>query len=565
MRRAPFTCTLPLIAVLAVGCRGGDATPRSATSDAGEPTNGGTMIIASAGEPETLFPALAQTQEGRHITDQVFDRLAEIGDSLNTVGDRGFSPRLARRWTIAPDGRSVVFELDPRARWHDGRPVRANDVRYSWRVSVDPKVGSPLASMLGNIDSVQVRDSLTPVVWFKRATPEAFYDFVYQVQIVPEHVYGAIPDAQLRTAEVSRRPIGSGRFRFVRWEPGARLELAADEKNYRGRPRLDRVIFVHAADFDAAITRLMAKEADMFENVLPDHLPRLRSDSAIRILSYPGLQTAFVAFNLRPGKAGAMPAPIFTDIAVRRALAMAVDRKAMLRNVFDSLGNLAVGPLPRAHPAADSTLRLPAFDVAGANRLLDSAGWKAGPEGVRTKNGRPLAFSLLVPSSSKARNAYAVLLEQAFRAVGARAAIEQVDFPTFIQRTNTGTFDVAIHAIGVDPSPSTLRQYWTTEAVGKPGGNLAGYSNPTFDAMLDSLSVTRDAEQARALAVRATQRLADDVPAIWLYDVLTLGAAHRRLRPAVMRADAWWAGLADWWIPEGERLPRDRAPVVAAR
>ena len=564
MRRTPFTRTLPLIAVLVVGCRGGDASPRSATTDTGTPTNGGTMIIASAGEPDVLFPALSQTQEGRHITDQVFDRLAEIGDSLNTVGDRGFTPRLAQRWTTAPDGRSIAFELDPRARWHDGRPVRANDVRFSWRVSVDPKVGSPLAGFLGNVDSVQVRDSLTAVVWFKRATPEAFYDFVYQVPIVPEHVYAAVPAAQLRTSEVARRPVGSGRFRFVRWEPGARLELAADENNYRGRARLDRVIYVHAADFDAAIARLMAKEADMFENVTPDHLPRLRADSAIRIISYPGLQTAFVAYNLRPGKAGT-PAPLFADLAVRRALAMAVDRKAMLRNVFDSLGKLSVGPLPRSHPAADTTLRLPAFDVAGANRLLDSAGWAAGQGGVRTKNGRPLAFSILVPSSSKIRNSYAVLLEQAFRAVGAKAAIEQVDFPTFIQRTNTGAFDIAIHAIGVDPSPSTLRQYWSSEAVGKPGGNLSGYSSPAFDALLDSVSVTRDAVQARTLAVRATQRLADDVPAIWLYDVLTLGATHHRLRPAVMRADAWWAGLADWWIPEGERLPRDRAPVVAAR
>ena len=141
----------------------------------------------------------------------MYDRLAEIGDDLYTVGDKGFKPQLAARWEWAPDSLSIVFHLDPTARWHDGQPVRASDVRYSLNLIKDPAFGSPTAPLVTNIDSISVRDSLTAVAYFKRHTPEQFYDLVYQVSIVPEHVLGNTPPAQLKTAEVgaSRHRVGT--------------------------------------------------------------------------------------------------------------------------------------------------------------------------------------------------------------------------------------------------------------------------------------------------------------------------------------------------------------------
>ena len=167
------------------------------------------MVIAQPGEPGTLIPALQGQIIERQITDLLYDRLAEIGDDLNTVGDKGFRPQLAQRWEWAPDSLSIVFHLDPRARWHDGVPVRASDVRYSVALIKDPQLGSPAQPLVTNIDSVAVRDSLTAVAYFKRHTPEQFYDLVYQVSIVPEHLLHNTPPAQLKTAEVGRRGIGS--------------------------------------------------------------------------------------------------------------------------------------------------------------------------------------------------------------------------------------------------------------------------------------------------------------------------------------------------------------------
>src|SRR5215211_2573422 len=192
------------------------------TSSATDATTGGTFIMSPSGDPVDLFPPFVNDLNGRIVQDLVFDRLAEIGPHMSTIGDNGFSPRLAKSWTWAPDSLSIAFALDPRARWHDGKPVTAADVRYTFKVFTDAKVGSPVAPLLTNIDSISARDSLTAVVFFKKHTPEEFYDIAYQLPIMPEHVYGSIPLEQLHTSDATRRLVGSGRFKFVKWEPGTR-------------------------------------------------------------------------------------------------------------------------------------------------------------------------------------------------------------------------------------------------------------------------------------------------------------------------------------------------------
>src|SRR5688572_21979069 len=133
--------------LISLGC------DREDTSDAGAPT-GGTLVIASAADAGGLLPPLIDDASGKQVADQIFDRLAEIGPELNTVGDRGFTPRLAERWEWAADSLSIVFHLDPDARWHDGRPVRASDVRFTHAIYRDPTVASPHAEVIRNVDSV---------------------------------------------------------------------------------------------------------------------------------------------------------------------------------------------------------------------------------------------------------------------------------------------------------------------------------------------------------------------------------------------------------------------------
>ena len=540
--------------VLLFGCTEVKQQPQSA----GPADVGGTMVIASPAEPGVLLPALQSTILEREVTDLLFDRLAEIGDDLNSVGDKGFKPQLAARWEWAPDSLSIVFHLDPKARWHDGQPVRASDVRYSLNLMKDPTFGSPSASLITNIDSIAVRDSLTAVAYFKRHTPEQFYDLAYQVSIMPEHILGNTPPAQLKTAEVARRGIGSGRFRLAHWEQGKRFELVADTLNYRGRPKLDRIVYSPAPDYNSAVARLFSGDADFFEVLRPENIAKLAGDTARRALPYPSLQYAYLAFNLIDPKHPTQPHPIFGDRFVRRALTMAVDRRGMLRNVFGAMGNPSYGPFPRSLSVADTTLPQLPYDTLKARALLDSIGWTAGPDGVRTKNGQRLEFSIATPSSSAIRKQYAVLLQDAFKRVGAVAKIDETDMAGFMNKLQGREFDVEVQGYGTDPAPSGLRQSWSSAAIGKDGANYTSYMNPTVDALLDSVTYSFDPARARSYARRAFEIIIEDAPGIWLYEPLTVGGIHKRIHTTGIRADEYWAGMADWWIPASERTARDR-------
>src|SRR4029079_15437722 len=185
LRTAPMkglSLILP-IAAITMAC----GTERGTSSSS--PT-GGTVIVSIPGDATDIFPPFVSEQNGAVVRDLVFDRLAQISPGLSTVGDKGFTPQLAKSWTWAPDSLSIAFSIDPRARWHDGKPVTAADVKYSARVFTDPKAHSPVAVLLSNLDSVSVRDSTTAVAFFKKRMPEQFYDVAYQLFILPEHVYG---------------------------------------------------------------------------------------------------------------------------------------------------------------------------------------------------------------------------------------------------------------------------------------------------------------------------------------------------------------------------------------
>jgi peptide/nickel transport system substrate-binding protein len=543
-----------LAVVFLVGCRDVPQKPQVA----GPADVGGTMVVASPAEPGVLLPALRTSNIEAQVTDLLFDRLADIGDDLNTVGDKGFKKQLADRWEWAADSMSIVFHLDPRARWHDGQPVRASDVRYSLNLIRDPAFGSPAAPLVTNIDSIAVRDSLTAVAYFKRHTPEQFYDLVYQVSIVPEHILGNTPPAQLKTAEVARRGIGSGRFRLAHWEPGKRLELVADTANYRGRPKLDRIVYAPTPDFNTAATRLFSGDADFFEQLRPEQLARLTNDTVRRALPYPSLQYAYLALNNIDAAHPGQPHRIFGDRSVRRALTMAVDRRAMLRNVFGTMGNPSYGPFPRSMPVADTTLPQLPYDTLKARALLDSAGWTMGADGVRAKNGQRLEFGITTPGSSASRKQYAVLLQEAFKRVGAVARVEETDFAGFMAKNGDRSFDTILESYGTDPSVSGFKQTWTSAALGKDGSNFPSYVNPTVDALLDSATSTFDPSRTRAYARRAFEIVIEDAPGIWLYEPPTIAGIHKRIHTTPMRADSYWSGMADWWIPASERTPRDR-------
>ncbi|HEV7595047.1 MAG TPA: peptide ABC transporter substrate-binding protein [Gemmatimonadaceae bacterium] len=510
---------------------------------------GGTIVISTAADPDVLFPPLTQSVQGRVVLDQIFDNLADIGSSLNTVGDAGFTPRLSDRWKWAPDSMSIAFHLNPRARWHDGVPVSAQDVRYTFGLVKDTALASPLAGNLDNIDSVSVVDSLTARVWFHQRAPDEFFKAASPVPILPSHLLNKTPPASLRESAFARSPVGSGRFRFATWERGARVVLQADSANYRGRPNADRVIWLVSADYPAAAVRFLGGSADFLDVVKPELVPQVKAKGSDVVVSAGSLDYGYVAFNLRNAN-NSGPHPILADRETRRALVMAVDRPALVRSIFDSLGMVAHGPATRIMATSDTTIGLP-YDPGQASRTLDSLGWKRGADGIRSRGGKPLEFSLIVPSSSAIRMKFAVLLQEQWRKAGANVRIEPLEANAFGARIDSRKFESLLNAWHIDPTPSSVREEWASSEIRRGGYNATSYRSPVFDGVIDSAVKEMNPVRSAVLYRQAYRTLTDDAPAMWLYEVRNARGVSRRIHAVGLRPDAWWANIADWSVVGG--------------
>jgi peptide/nickel transport system substrate-binding protein len=341
------------------------------------------------------------------------------------------------------------------------------------------------------------------------------------------------------------------------WDKGSSVEIVADSANYRGRARLDRVVWSISSDFSTAVTKLLSGEADLFDALRVENVRDVARHPNLRVVMIPGTDYNFLHFNLRDPKDTARPHPLFGDRNLRRAIAMSVDREKLVKNVLDTLGLVGIGPTVRAFPTTDRNIPQIAFDTARAGHILDSLGWvRPGPGKVRTRNGRALAFDLLVPTSSLNRVRMGVLLQSQLHDEGIQVYIDQMDMRAFAERQTARKFDAELAGFHFGASPDGTREAWTSAGVGKDGSNYGSYENAQFDAQLDS-ALRADSAHARAKFTTAYTTINEDAPAVWLYEPWTSIGVARRIRTGWMRADAWWADLADWSIPPSERIPRD--------
>jgi peptide/nickel transport system substrate-binding protein len=517
---------------------------------------GGTLVISTTADPGILFPPLIYTTQAKQITEQIFEYLADVGPEMNTRGDKGFRRELSDGWRWSPDSLSIAFHINPRARWHDGHSAVANDVKFTFQLNKNPALAGGALSELSNIDSVTTSDSLTAVFWFHKRSPTQFLDAAAQMLILPAHQLQNISIQNLRDRPPP--PIGTGRFRLRRWDKGSSVEIVTDSSNYRGRGSLDRVIWTVSPEFTTAVTKLFSGDADLFDALRAENLRELRKHRNLRVIMLPGTDYTFMQFNLRSPANNAEPHPLFSDRSLRRAIAMSVDRVAIVKSVLDTLASVAIGPTVRAYATTEPALPQLDFDTTRAAQVFDSLGWKrTGEDGMRSKNGRPLAFNLIVPTSSLNRLRMAVLLQAQLHRAGVAVKIEQMDASAFGGRLQAHTFDAALGAFHGGASPDGTRDVWTSAGLGDNGANYGSYANPVFDAQFDSALVASP-EGARAAFTRAYTTINEDAPAVWLYEPKTVLGIDRRFRTAEMRPDAWWIDLADWYIPPSERVPRDR-------
>jgi len=542
-RRAALALSGALAVVVAWGCR---------RESSCESRSCGTAVVVTSAEADALFPPLSTSDVGVGLGDLIFAKLADVGPSLNTVGDSGFVPVLARAWRFE-DSLTLSLTLRPEARWHDGAPVSAEDVAFTFDVYQDSLVNSPTRPRLAELTSVTARNPHTVVIRFRRAYAEAFFDAVYHMRILPRHLLDSIPRGRLASHPFGRSPVGSGPYRFVRWKAGEFVELAADSSFFLGRPGIRRLIWRFAGDPFTAVTQLVAGDADIMHALGgPENVRRVASAAQVRLVEYPLTAYGFVAFNLRDPRAPDRPHPLFADRELRRALSMAVDRGVLVRAVLGEYGRVPVGPVSRAlWISSDDVEQIP-FDTGAARRALTELGWRdSNGDGVVDRAGRSLAFDLLVPSTSSVRHGAALILQEQLRRVGVAVTLREQEFNVFMSRAAAGRFDAYFGMWAQDPSPASILETWTAAGLGH--SNFGSYASPAFDSLVHAAVRAPDPAAARGRWRAALSRINADAPALWLLAPTGVAGVHRRFDNVSIRPDQWTADLWTWRVAPASR------------
>lgn len=539
-----------LVALLALGL--GACTPDLTCTD----DWCGTVVVVSAAEPETLLPPLAQFDTHIALADLLFWRLADVGPQATTVGDSGFVARLADEWKFE-DSVTISFHLNPAAKWHDGEPVTADDVVFTFNVYRDPEINALARARVNKIVSVTARDSLTAVFRFREHYPEQFFDAVYHMRIIPQHLLEGTAYSDYTSSPFGRDPIGNGPFRFVKWDPGASIELSANPEFFAGRPGFRRIVWQFSSDPITMVSQLIAGEVD-FLNVIqgPENIPRVAKEPHLRTQRYLLGVYAYIAFNFRSQTGTGQPHPLFADRDLRRAITKAVDRSTIVSAVLDESGEVPPGPLTRAQWVWTDDLSEISFNRAEAERDLRNLGWEdTNADGVLDREGRPLSFELLVPGTSTARKRAAVIIQDQLKQAGISMSITELEPNSMGSRVSKGKFDAYFGAWQQDPSPASIEETWTTSAIGGP--NYGSYSNPSVDQIVHEALSTFDRDAARREWKRAIDLINADAPAIWVYAMTPVAGLHGRIENVSFGSDEWWKTIWQWRVDPKRMIDRD--------
>jgi peptide/nickel transport system substrate-binding protein len=428
---------------------------------------------------------------------------------------------------ISADGKTITYHLRRGVRWSDGAPFSAADVTYTVAVAKNQQnnlfVHDPWERLVG---ATAPNDD---TVVFRLKEPYAtFITDYFSTQssscILPKHILG--PGTLINDAPYNGLPVGIGPFRYTAYHRGDDVEMDANPFYWRGKPKLRKVIYRIIPDDNTLMTQLQTGELDLWDLVNGTFLSRAKAlpgkGNATRLSPY----MSGIYFNTTH--------PQVADPAVRRALRVAADRATAFDKVFHRGGTLTESVVPQI---ARDYLALPLspYDPAAAARMLDAAGWKVGPDGIRHKNGIALTLDIAVPSGYQPSATLAAILNDDWKKIGIGVTIHTWATPQFFATyaaggiLQTGKFDVALFSQSLGPLFANVNGVYDCAGVPPNGANADRYCNHAVDALNDRYLHSYDPAVQKAAAYQMQRLIDRDAPAIVLYERAFLAVYDDRL------------------------------------
>lgn len=460
-------------------------------ADGGSGRDGTTAVIGVANEPDTLSPLLGYGKDGNS---KLFDGL------LARTGDMELRPALARALPeIGDDGTTYTYKLRDDVTFSDGEPFTAADVVFTYETILDPGTRNASKGDLEAVESVEAEGDDTVV--FRLKYPYAPFAERTVLPIAPEHVAGR---GDVNTGAFTTEPVGTGPYVLDHWRKGEELTFSANPRYWGGRPKVEKLTMAIIADDDIRATRL--RSGDLDGAILPPDLARTFAEDEDK-------QT--LAATTADHRAVTLPTdnPVTGDIAVRRALDVAVDRGAMVDKLLEGRGKPAYGPVPTDSEWFARGTERP-YDPGRAGKILDDAGWRPGDGGIREKDGQRASFTLYYPSGDKVRQQHALAFAGDAKKIGIEARVESGTWEVIEPRMA----EDAVLAGGGSPADPDFDLYpmLFSELAGQGFHNMASYENPDVDTALAEGRESGDEADRRRAYDKVQRELADNPGYVFL-------------------------------------------------
>lgn len=446
------------------------------------PRKGGQVVVGLSQEPTVFNPLRPFIEVDRGVHFGIFDALWRIDERGQLVPNLAVEVPSVKNGGIAKGGLEYTFRLRKGVSWHDGPKFSARDVKFTHELIMNPKFS--VATRIGHdvIASMETPDDFTVRVRLK----EPFAPFLTawgDTYIVPAHILEKVPDPN--TAEFNTKsPIGTGPFKFAGRVAGDHLVLQASPAYHGAAPYLERIFFKYIPDLTVLYTQFKAGAVDVtgIQGISPEFYAEARNLPGMTVYLHHTPSVEYIYLNL--GK------PQFKELAVRQALYAAMDKRAIVEQIYYGLHRPVESYLPSTHWAHHAELPKHEYNPEKARQILDAAGWKIGTDGVRVKNGVRLSFTNSTTAGNKLREQAQAFLQQNWRAIGVDMQINNmpaaVVWGEYYNKSKFDTLMVGIqYSVGGDPDAlNRLHSKYVPVETGF-GRNVLQYKNPALDKLLE--------------------------------------------------------------------------------
>ena len=529
--------SIVLAALFALTCtRETPQRPPVATTSSAATTSheGGRLVRRLEGSVKTLNYLLQQNDDERQVLALLYDPLIDLDQNLTPI------PGVAARWEVLDGGKTYVLHLDPRANFSDGTPVRASDVVFTLNKIFDAQ-STQFAPWFDGLDRARTKavGERTVHVVFDEAHAGRIYSF--NIGVMPERVYGQGDFAK------TTKLVGNGPYVLKRRERDRSLLLERRENYWREKPAITSVLFVPIAD-DAVAWRSQQRGDIDVSRLSSELWARVHDEPAVKekFQFYDVWQLAYmcVVWNISD--------PLLEDPRVRRALAMAFDRKTVIDKLYRGQARAVTGPFTPDQRENNPEVSPIDFNPAAATGLLASAGWRdTDGDGVLDRQGKKFELTLLVIANSAASREQSQVYQDALAGIGVKLEITPLDEAAFYDLLLKRNYQSAFVYWVNEPDPDPADLFHSRHAA--PNGmNVTGYASDEADQLMDEAAREMDPARRIDLYHQLHDVLARDQPFLWTVQLAEKWAVNRRVKNVQVAKGFglfhWYPDSRAWWI-----------------